>query len=111
MNESLGPAAGPAAVSATAVGTPAPEGRARRGIRKSRIGRVISDKMQKTVVVEVSRRGRHPVYKKIVRHSARYKAHDERGEAHVGDTVLIAETRPISKDKRWRVVRVVEKAR
>jgi small subunit ribosomal protein S17 len=82
-----------------------------RGIRKSRIGRVISDKMQNTVVVEVSRRGRHPVYEKIVRHTARYKAHDERSEAHVGDTVLIAETRPLSKDKRWRVVRVVEKAR
>jgi small subunit ribosomal protein S17 len=82
-----------------------------RGIRKSRVGRVISDKMQKTVVVEVSHRGRHPLYKKVVRHSTRYKAHDERGEAHVGDTVLIAETRPLSKDKRWRVVRVVEKAR
>jgi small subunit ribosomal protein S17 len=92
---------------------PAPSGAGRtvRGIRKTRIGRVVSDKMQKTVVVEVSRRGKHPVYKKIVRHSARYKAHDERGEAHVGDTVLIAETRPISKDKRWRLVRVVEKAR
>jgi small subunit ribosomal protein S17 len=83
----------------------------KRRIRKTRTGRVVSDKMQKTVVVEISRRGQHPVYKKIVRHSARYKAHDERGEAHVGDTVLIAETRPISKDKRWRVVRVVEKAR
>jgi small subunit ribosomal protein S17 len=83
----------------------------KRGIRKTRIGRVVSDKMQKTVVVEISRRGRHPVYHKVVRHTARYKAHDERGEAHVGDTVLIAETRPISKDKRWRVVRVVEKAR
>jgi small subunit ribosomal protein S17 len=83
----------------------------RRAIRKTRTGLVVSDKMQKTVVVEVSRRGRHPVYQKVVRHSARYKAHDERGEAHVGDTVLIAETRPISKDKRWRVVRVVEKAR
>jgi len=83
----------------------------KRGMRKTRVGLVVSDKMQKTVVVEVSRRGRHPVYHKVVRHSARYKAHDERGEAHVGDTVLIAETRPISKDKRWRVVRVVEKAR
>ena len=82
-----------------------------RGIRKTRVGRVVSDKMQKTVIVEVSRRGRHPVYKKIVQHSVRYKAHDERGEAHAGDTVLIAETRPLSKDKRWRVVRVVEKAR
>lgn len=88
---------------------PAPGGR--RPGRKTRVGRVVSDKMQKTVIVEVSRRGRHPVYKKIVQHSVRYKAHDERGEAHAGDTVLIAETRPLSKDKRWRVVRVVEKAR
>ena len=101
MNDTQGrPAAGTAEPSAV-----------ERGIRKTRVGRVVSDKMQKTVVVEISRRGRHPVYKKIVRHSARYKAHDERGEAHVGDTVLIAETRPLSKDKRWRVVRVVEKAR
>ena len=91
--------------------TAGPRPSAKRGIRKTRTGLVVSDKMQKTVVVKVSRRGRHPVYEKVVRHSARYKAHDERGEAHVGDTVLIAETRPISKDKRWRVVRVVEKAR
>jgi small subunit ribosomal protein S17 len=103
MNESLNPPPAPSSPDETSTGG--------RGIRKSRVGRVISDKMQKTVVVEVSRRGRHPVYKKIVRHSARYKAHDERSEAHVGDTVLIAETRPLSKDKRWRVVRVVEKAR
>ena len=94
---------------APSVGAVSPAGRG--GMRKSRLGRVISDKMQKTVVVEVSRRGRHPLYGKVVRHSARYKAHDERSEAHVGDTVLIAETRPFSKDKRWRVVRVVEKAR
>ena len=91
--------------------TAGPRPSAERGIRKTRTGLVVSDKMQKTVVVKVSRRGRHPVYEKVVRHSARYKAHDERGEAHVGDTVLIAETRPLSKDKRWRVVRVVEKAR
>ena len=107
MNESMvGRDGGQEAPSAGAV---SPAGR--RGMRKNRVGRVISDKMQKTVVVEVSRRGRHPLYKKIVRHTARYKAHDERGEARVGDTVLIAETRPLSKDKRWRVVRVVEKAR
>lgn len=103
MNETHQSAGGPAADRAA----PA----AARGIRKTRIARVVSDKMQKTVVVEISRRGQHPVYKKIVRQSVRYKAHDERGEAHVGDTVLIAETRPLSKDKRWRVVRVVEKAR
>jgi len=82
-----------------------------RGIRKTRIGRVVGDAMQKTVVVEISRRGRHPLYKKIVARSRRFKAHDERGEAHVGDTVLIAETRPLSREKRWRVVRVLEKAR
>lgn len=79
--------------------------------RKTRTGRVVSDKMQKTVVVEVATRGRHPLYKKIVRRSRRFKAHDERREAHVGDVVVIAETRPLSKDKRWRVVQVMERSR
>jgi len=79
--------------------------------RKTRMGRVVSDKMEKTVVVEVMTRGRHPLYKKIVRRSRRFKAHDERREAHTGDTVVIAETRPLSKDKRWRVVQVVERTR
>ena len=92
-------------------GRPADEARAVRGMRKSRTGRVVSDRMQKTVVVEVETMGRHPLYKKVVRRSRRFKAHDERGEAHVGDTVLIRETRPLSKDKRWRVVQVVEKSR
>lgn len=87
------------------------EARAVRGMRKSRTGRVVSDRMQKTVVVEVETMGRHPFYKKVIRRSRRFKAHDERGEAHVGDTVLIQETRPLSKDKRWRVVQVVEKSR
>jgi small subunit ribosomal protein S17 len=82
-----------------------------RPARKTQVGTVVSDKMQKTVVVEVQTRGRHPFYKKIVRHTRRFKAHDEAGEAHVGDTVLIAETRPLSKDKRWRVARVMERAR
>ena len=82
-----------------------------RGSRKTQIGTVVSDKMHKTVVVEVQSRGRHPLYKKIVRQSRRFKAHDETGEAHVGDTVLIAETRPLSKDKRWRVAQVLERAR
>ncbi len=82
-----------------------------RGLRKTQIGIVVSDKMQKTVVVEVARRGRHPLYKKIVRKSRRFKAHDEQGSARAGDTVLISETRPLSKDKRWRVVRVLERAR
>ena len=82
-----------------------------RPARKTQVGTVVSDKMQKTVVVEVQSRGRHPLYKKIVRHSRRFKAHDEAGEAHVGDKVLIAETRPLSKDKRWRVAQVLERAR
>lgn len=82
-----------------------------RPARKTRVGMVVSDKMHKTVVVEVERAGRHPLYKKVVRHSQRFKAHDEAGEAHVGDKVLIAETRPLSKDKRWRVAQVLERAR
>jgi small subunit ribosomal protein S17 len=86
-----------------------PEGR--RASRKTRVGTVVADKMQKTVVVEIERAGRHPLYKKIIRHSRRFKAHDEAGEAHLGDKVLIAETRPLSKDKRWRVAQVLERAR
>ncbi len=82
-----------------------------RPARKSQVGTVVSDKMHKTVVVEVQSRGRHPFYKKIVRHTRRFKAHDEAGEAHMGDKVLIAETRPLSKDKRWRVAQVLERAR
>jgi small subunit ribosomal protein S17 len=82
-----------------------------RPARKTQVGTVVSDRMQKTVVVEVQRQGRHPLYKKIVRFTRRFKAHDEAGEAHVGDKVLIAETRPVSKDKRWRVAQVLERAR
>ena len=89
----------------TAAETPA------RGKRKTQVGLVVSDKMQKTVVVEVVRRGRHPLYRKVVRQNRRFKAHDEQNEAHVGDRVLISETRPLSKDKRWRVVQVLERAR
>jgi small subunit ribosomal protein S17 len=89
----------------------APGEQAARAARKTQVGVIVSDKMQKTVVVEVQTRGRHPLYKKIVRKNRRFKAHDEAGEAHVGDTVLIAETRPLSKDKRWRVARVLERAR
>ena len=81
-----------------------------RPARKTKVGTVVSDRMQKTVVVEVQTRGRHPFYKKVIRHSRRFKAHDEAGEAHVGDTVRIAETRPLSKDKRWRVAQIVERA-
>jgi len=92
------------------LGVPAAEAPA-RGKRRTQIGLVVSDKMQKTVVVEVVRRGRHPLYRKIVRKNRRFKAHDEQGEAHVGDRVLISETRPLSRDKRWRVVQVLERAR
>jgi small subunit ribosomal protein S17 len=82
-----------------------------RGARKVRTGRVISDKMDKTVVVQVANLRSHPLYKKVVQRRENFKAHDEGNECRVGDLVRIMETRPISKDKRWRVVEVVEKAR
>lgn len=81
-----------------------------RKLRKTRIGKVVSDKMDKTIVVEVTTTKSHPLYKKTVKYSKKYKAHDENNEAKIGDTVLIMETRPLSKDKRWRLVKVVEKA-
>ncbi len=81
-----------------------------RNSRKSRIGIVTSDKMDKTVVVKVESRVRHPLYGKIVTSSQKYKAHDENNEARIGDKVLIAETRPLSKEKRWRLVEILEKA-
>jgi small subunit ribosomal protein S17 len=84
---------------------------AERGQRKVRTGVVVSDKMEKTVVVSIASQLRHPMYGKIVRRSTKLKAHDERREAHVGDTVRIMETRPLSKTKRWRVVEVLEKAK
>ena len=82
-----------------------------RHARKTRVGVVVSDKMQKTVVVSVERRVPHPVYGKMVTRSKKYKAHDEENSAKVGDRVRIMETRPLSKDKRWRVVEIVERAR
>jgi len=82
-----------------------------RNARKTRVGLVVSDKMQKTVVVSVERRVPHPVYGKMVTRSKKYKAHDEENSAKVGDRVRIMETRPLSKDKRWRVVEIVERAR
>jgi small subunit ribosomal protein S17 len=82
-----------------------------RGFRKVRVGRVVSDKMDKTVVVEILNIKSHPLYKKVIREQSRFKAHDERNDCRVGDLVRIMETRPLSKDKRWRVVEVVEKAR
>ena len=87
------------------------ENSAARAARKTRVGLVVSDKMEKTVVVSIERRVQHPVYGKMVRRTKRFKAHDERNEAKTGDTVRIMETRPMSKDKRWRVVEIVERAR
>ena len=82
-----------------------------RGRRKVRTGVVVSDAMEKTVVVRIAHQVRHPMYGKIVRRSSKLQAHDEAGDAHVGDTVRIMETRPLSKTKRWRVVEVVERAK
>jgi small subunit ribosomal protein S17 len=82
-----------------------------RSSRKVREGVVVSDKMQKTVVVAIERRVPHPVYGKMVTRTAKFKAHDEENSAKVGDRVRIMETRPLSKDKRWRVVEIVERAR
>ncbi|MEE0776785.1 MAG: 30S ribosomal protein S17 [Bacillota bacterium] len=81
-----------------------------RNGRKVRIGQVVSDKMDKTIVVRVETKIRHPLYGKIVKTSKKYKAHDENNEARVGDIIKMMETRPLSKDKRWRLVEIVEKA-
>ena len=82
-----------------------------RGRRKVRSGRVISDKMDKTVVVAIETLVRHPLYGRIVRRTTKFKAHDETNQCGIGDTVEIMETRPLSKEKRWRVSRIVEKAK
>ena len=81
-----------------------------RNLRKTMIGTVVSNKMDKTVVVSVERKVRHSVYGKIVKRTYKLKAHDENNSCNVGDTVKVMETRPLSKDKRWRVVEIVEKA-
>jgi small subunit ribosomal protein S17 len=81
-----------------------------RSRRQTAVGTVVSDKMQKTVLVEIARLVRHQAYNKMVRRKSRVKAHDEDNACHVGDTVRLMETRPLSKDKRWRVVAVLEKA-
>ena len=83
----------------------------KRNARKTRVGIVVSDKMQKTVVVAIERRFPHPLYGKMVTRTKRLKAHDEENSAKTGDRVRIMETRPLSKDKRWRVVEIVERAR
>ena len=81
-----------------------------RNLRKTRVGKVVSDKMDKTVVVAIEDNVKHPLYKKIIKNTIRLKAHDENNICGVGDKVLIMETRPLSKDKKWRVVEIVEKA-
>ena len=83
---------------------------AERNLRKTRVGRVVSDKMDKTVVVAIVDNVKHPLYKKIVKRTVRLKAHDEKNECALGDKVEVAETRPLSKMKRFRVVRIIEKA-
>jgi small subunit ribosomal protein S17 len=78
-------------------------------VQKTRIGLVVSDKMNKTRVIAVERTFRHPQYQRVVKRTARFKAHDERNDSHVGDRVLITETRPLSKDKRWRIKEILER--
>ena len=82
-----------------------------RNLRKTRVGKVISDKMDKTIVVAIEDHVKHPLYKKIVKRTYKLKAHDEHNECNIGDTVKVMETRPLSKDKRWRLVEIVEKAK
>ena len=82
-----------------------------RNLRKTRTGKVVSDKMDKTIVVAVQDNVRHPLYNKIVKKTYKLKAHDEKNECGIGDTVRVMETRPLSKDKRWRLVEIVERAK
>ncbi len=82
-----------------------------RNLRKTRTGHVVSNKMDKTIVVAVEDHVKHPLYKKIVKKTYKLKAHDENNEANIGDTVRVMETRPLSKDKRWRLVKIIERAK
>ena len=82
-----------------------------RNLRKTRTGKVVSNKMQKTIVVAVEDHVKHPLYNKIVKRTYKLKAHDENNEGNIGDTVKVMETRPLSKDKRWRLVEVIERAK
>ena len=82
-----------------------------RNLRKERIGVVVSNKMQKSIVVQVERREKHPKYGKFVKKTTKFSAHDEKNECNIGDTVLIAETRPLSKNKCWRLVEIIERAK
>ena len=82
-----------------------------RNLRKTRTGKVVSNKMDKTIVVAIEDHVKHPLYKKIVKRTYKLKAHDEKNECNIGDTVKVMDTRPLSKDKRWRLVEIVEKAK
>lgn len=82
-----------------------------RNLRKTRVGKVVSDKMDKTIVVAIEDNVKHPLYKKIVKKTYKLKAHDENNECNIGDRVKVMETRPLSKDKRWRLVEIIEKAK
>ena len=82
-----------------------------RNLRKTRVGKVVSDKMDKTVVVAIADNVRHPLYKKIIKRTVKLKAHDEENACGIGDRVMVMETRPLSKDKRWRVIEIIEKAK
>jgi small subunit ribosomal protein S17 len=82
-----------------------------RNLRKTRIGKVVSDKMDKTIVVAVIDNVKHPIYSKIVKRTYKLKAHDEKNECNIGDRVKVMETRPLSKDKRWRLVEIIERAK
>ena len=82
-----------------------------RGMRKTRVGIVVSDKMDKTIVVKLSTRVKHPLYSKYINKTTKIKAHDENNECGVGDTVKVMETRPLSREKRWRLVEIIEKAK
>ena len=82
-----------------------------RGIRKTRVGTVLSDKMDKTIVVAIKTKVRHPLYGKMINHTTKFKVHDEENACGIGDTVKVMETRPLSRDKRWRLVSIIDKAK
>ena len=82
-----------------------------RNLRKERIGQVVSNKMQKTITVSVERKEKHPIYGKFIRKTSKLTAHDEKNESNIGDTVRVMETRPLSKNKRWRIVEILERAK
>jgi small subunit ribosomal protein S17 len=97
-------------MSAAALNTSRTTTRTRATMRKEKVGRVVSDKMDKTIVVSVERLSRHPLYKRVIRLTTKFKAHDERNEARIGDTVRIVESRPLSATKRWRMVEIMARA-